>query len=71
MSDINPIKQAPVQGMTGLSGGPASLLLTPPIPIVPVYVDEVFATDTWFGNYDVSLICCPFWETGVLNLFAY
>ena len=54
MSDINPIKQAPVQGMTGLSGGPASLLLTPPIPIVPVYVDEVFATDTWFGNYDVS-----------------
>ena len=54
MSDINPIKQAPVQGMTGLSGGPASLLLTPPIPLVPAYVDEVFATDTWFGNYDVS-----------------
>ena len=54
MSDINPIKQAPVQGMTGLSGGPASLLLTPPLPIVPAYIDEVFATDTWFGNYDVS-----------------
>jgi len=54
MSDINPIKQAPVQGMTGLSGGPASLLLTPPIPAVPAYVDEVFATDTWWGNYDVS-----------------
>ena len=26
MSDINPIKQAPVQGMTGLGGGPTSLL---------------------------------------------
>tara|TARA_B100000131_G_scaffold306503_1_gene333674 strand:- start:294 stop:3152 length:2859 start_codon:yes stop_codon:yes gene_type:complete len=52
MSDIKPVKQAPVQGMTGLSGGPASLLLTPPIPLVPAYVDEVFSTDIWWGNYD-------------------
>jgi len=54
MSDINPIKQAPVQGMTGLSGGPASLLLTPPPPLPPAYVDEVFSTDLWFGNYNTT-----------------
>ena len=50
MSDINPIKQAPVQGMTGLSGGPASLLLTPPIPLDPVYLDEVFSLYAYAGN---------------------
>ncbi len=50
MSDIKPVKQAPVQGMTGLSGGPASLLLTPPLPPDPVYVDEVFSAYAYAGN---------------------
>ena len=49
MSDIKPVKQAPVQGMTGLGGGPSSLLCVAPSPD-PVYVDEVFSAYAYAGN---------------------
>ena len=50
MSDINPIKQAPVQGMTGLGGGPSSLLCVAPPLDSNVYVDDVFSTSVYTGS---------------------
>jgi len=49
MSDIKPVKQAPVQGMTGLGGGPSSLLCVAP-SLNPVYLDEVFSLYAYAGN---------------------
>ena len=63
MSDIKPVKQAPVQGMSGLGGGPTSFLCA----ASPIFIADPgqavitnTSTTSWTvpdGVYSVSVVC--------------
>ena len=62
MSELNPKKEAPVQGMSGLGGGPTSLLCTAPLVIADPGQVEFTTTGshTWTvpaGVTSVSVVC--------------